>query len=134
MKVDQKTRGANKTEMSIFSKIINDKSLTAQPDEYGPGLRPFSPAISSSLSIPVENVADLISRKLLTDYVKECNEHSLIQLKIILSSIAEILKNMDLNFMVEPAPQKPQELIDEEENIINSTGQELVKNISYYKT
>ena len=46
---------SNKTEMSIFSKIINDKSLTAQPDEYGPGLRPFSPAISSSLSIPVEN-------------------------------------------------------------------------------
>ena len=36
--------------------------------------------------------------------------------------------------MVELAPQKPQELIDEEENIINSTGQELVKNISYYKT
>ena len=125
---------SNKTEMSIFSKIINDKSLTAQPDEYGPGLRPFSPAISSSLSIPVENVADLISRKLLTDYVKECNEHSLIQSENNTLSIAEILKNMDLNFMVEPAPQKPQELIDEEENIINSTGQELVKNISYYKT
>ena len=55
--------------MSIFSEIINDKSLTAQPDEYGPGLRPFSPAISNSIH-SVENVADLISRKLLTDYKK----------------------------------------------------------------
>ena len=79
--------------------------MTAQPDEYDFRLRPFFSAISSSLSIPVENVADLISRKLLTDYVKECNEHSLIQSENNTLSIAEILKNMDLNFMVEPAPQ-----------------------------
>ena len=117
-----KTRKQQNRNVYIF-KIINDKSLTAQPDEYGPGLDHFSSNIKLS-SIPVV-LADLISRKLLTDYVKECNEHSLIQSENNTLSIAEILKNMDLNFMVEPA-SKPQELIDEEENIIN-LSQELLK-------
>ena len=40
-----------KTEMSIFSKLINDASETARVNQHGPGLNPLSPAISGSLSI-----------------------------------------------------------------------------------
>ena len=43
---EEKNLDSKTTEMSIFSKIINDKSLTAQTDDYGPGLKPFTPAIS----------------------------------------------------------------------------------------
>ena len=110
-----------------FQKIINDKSLTAQTDDYGPGLRPFTPAISSSLSIPVENVADLISRKLISEYIAENNETSLIQSQKNAVEMAEVLKNMDLEFLIDPTPPKPQLLLDEEENIIASSGKELNK-------
>ena len=130
---EEKNLDSKKTEMSIFSKIINDKSLTAQTDEFGPGLKPFTPAISSSLSIPVENVADLISRKLISEYVTENNDTSLIQSQNNAVEMAEVLKNMELDFLVDPTPTKPQQLLDEEENIISSSGKELNKNISYYK-
>ena len=124
----------NAVEMSVFSKIINDKNLTGEKDKYGPGLQPFTPAISSSLSIPVENVADLISRKLITEFIKENDENSLIQAEDNSNEMAEVLKNIDLNFMIDPVPNKPQELIEEEENIVSSKGKDLETNISYYKT
>lgn len=125
---------SKQTEMSMFSIIINNKNLTAKPDEFGPGLRPFSPAISSSLSIPLENVADLIARKLISEYIKENNDSANIQSENNTTSIAETLKNMDLEFIVDPVPNKPQALTEEEENIINSRGKQLLNNVSYYKT
>lgn len=41
--------------------------------------------------------------------------------------MAEVLKNMDLEFLIDPTPPKPQLLLDEEENIIASSGKELNK-------
>jgi len=130
---ESKNLESSKTEMSIFSKIINDKSETAKPDEYGPGLRPFSPAISGSLSIPLENISDLISRKLISEYFEENKSASIVQSENNANDMAEVLKNMDLNFIVDPAPSKPKELLNEEERIIASRGKQLHENISYYQ-
>ena len=124
---------SKETQMSVFSKIINDKNLTGEMDKYGPGLKPFSPAISSSLSIPVESVADLISKKLIAEFIKENNENSLIQAQNNSTDMAEVLKNMELNFMIDPVPTKPQNLVDEEENMVASSGKDLIKNTSYYR-
>ncbi len=131
---DNKNLDSNNTQMSVFSKIINDRNLTGEKDKYGPGLRPFSTAISGSLSIPIENVADLISRKLIAEYIEENNDNSLIQSENNSIDMAETLKNMEVNFIVDPVPTKNQQLIDEEENIVASRGKDLAKNISYYKT
>ena len=129
-----KNLDSRNTQMSVFSKIINDKNLTGEMDKYGPGLKPFSPAISSSLSIPVENVADLVSKKLITEFIKENKENSVIQAENNATDMAEVLKNMELNFMVDPVPPKPQNLVDEEENIVACSGKDLIKNASYYRT
>ena len=59
---------------------------------------------------------------------------SLIQSQNNAVEMAEVLKNMELEFLVDPTPTKPQQLLDEEENIISSSGKELNKNISYYKS
>ena len=58
---------------------------------------------------------------------------SLIQSQNNAVEMAEVLKNMELDFLVDPTPTKPQQLLDEEENIISSSGKDLNKNISYYK-
>mgnify|MGYP006225093231 FL=1 len=55
---------------------------------------------------------------------------SLIQSQNNAVEMAEVLKNMELDFLVDPTPIKPQQLLDEEENIISSSGQEQNKNIS----
>ena len=128
-----KNLDSKETQMSIFSQIINDKNLTGEMDKYGPGLKPFSPAISSSLSIPVESVADLVSKKLITEFIKENKETSLIQAQNNATDMAEVLKNMELNFMIDPVPTKPQNLVDEEENMVSSSGKDLIKNASYYR-
>lgn len=122
------------TEMSIFSKLINDASETARVNQYGPGLNPLSPAISGSLSIPIENIADLVSKKLISESIKESNNTTSIQSENNAKEMGEVLKNMELGFIVDPVPNKPQQLIDEEEGIIQSRGKELSKNISYFKT
>ena len=62
--------------MSIFSKLINDASETARVNQHGPGLNPLSPAISGSLSIPIENIADLVSKKLISESIKESEKRS----------------------------------------------------------
>ena len=122
------------TEMSIFSKIINQQNITGEPNKFGPGLRPLSPAISGSLSIPIENIADLISRKLIIETLQESDNSTSIQSQNNAKDMGEVLNNMGTGFVVDPVPAKPQQLIDEEENIVQSRGKELSKNVSYYKT
>ena len=41
--------------------------------------------------------------------------------------MGEVLNNMDVGFIVDPVPNKPQQLIDEEEGIVQSRGKELSK-------
>ena len=123
-----------KTEMSIFSKLINDASETARVNQHGPGLNPLSPAISGSLSIPIENIADLVAKKLISESIKESNNTTFIQSENNAKEMGEVLNNMDVGFIVDPVPNKPQQLIDEEEGIVQSRGKELSKNISYFKT
>jgi hypothetical protein len=129
-----KTLDNKNIEMSIFSKIINQTNITGEVNKYGPGLRPLSPAISGSLSIPIENIADLISRKLIIESIKESENSTSIQSQNNAKEMGEVLKNMGVGFVVDPVPNKPQQLVDEEENIVQSRGKELTKNISYYKT
>ena len=113
-------------EMSIFSKIINQQNITGEPNKFGPGLRPLSPAIWS-LSIPIENIADLISRKLIIETLQESDNSTSIQSQNNAKDMGEVLNNMGTGFVVDPVPAKLQQLIDEEENIVQSRGKELVE-------
>jgi hypothetical protein len=83
--------------LTFFADLINRTELT-KPDSSGPGLKPLVPAVGARLSIPVENISNLITSYFVADSIKTASNEALYQNEDRADVINLILKTSKLDF------------------------------------
>ena len=99
---------------TFFSDLINRPELR-RPDSSGPGLKPLSPAVGARLSIPVENISNLVTSYFVADSINTASNEALYKNEDESELINLILKTTKLDFL-----QKMKNLVPEEIKLPNS--------------
>ena len=84
--------------LTFFSDLINRPELR-RPDSSGPGLKPLSPAVGARLSIPVENISNLVTSYLVADSINTASNDSLYVNEDRTEIINLILQSSKLDFV-----------------------------------
>ena len=98
---------------TFFSDLINRPELR-RPDSAGPGLKPLSPAVGARLSIPVENISNLVTSYFVADSINTASNEALYKNEDRSELIDLILKTTKLDFT------KNENLVPEEIKLPNS--------------
>ena len=98
---------------TFFSDLINRPELR-RPDSSGPGLKPLSPAVGARLSIPVENISNLVTSYFVADSINTASNEALYKNEDRSELINLILKTTKLDFT------KNENLVPEEIKLPNS--------------
>ncbi|MEL0238351.1 MAG: tubulin-like doman-containing protein [Gammaproteobacteria bacterium] len=83
---------------TFFSDLINRPELD-RADSSGPGFKPLSPAVGARLSIPVENISNLVTSYLVADTINTAFNDSLYVNEDRSETINLILKSSKLDFV-----------------------------------
>jgi len=85
--------------LTFFSDLINRTELT-RPDSSGPGLKPLVPAVGARLSIPVENISNLITSYFVADSINTASNDSLYKNEDRQAVVNSILQTSKLDFAI----------------------------------
>lgn len=94
----KKDHGSTDT-FTFFQDLVNRPELD-RPDSAGPGYKPLSPAVGARLSIPVENISNLVTSYLVADSINTASNDTLYVNEDRNEVINLILKSTKLDFAI----------------------------------
>ena len=95
--VEKENEEGSTDRFTFFSDLVNRPELDL-PDSAGPGNKPLSPAVGARLSIPVENISNLVTSYFVADSVNTALNESLYKNEDRTELINQILKTTKLDF------------------------------------
>ena len=95
--VEKENEEGSTDRFTFFSDLVNRPELDT-PDSAGPGNKPLSPAVGARLSIPVENISNLVTSYFVADSVNTALNESLYKNEDRTELINQILKTTKLDF------------------------------------
>ena len=93
----EKENSEGSIKLSYFSDLVNRTEMDVE-DSAGPGNKPLSPAVGARLSIPVENISNLITSYFVAESINTASNEALYKNEDRTELINQILKTTKLDF------------------------------------